>query len=125
MLSSQVNLRKGQTTIFATTRVGVNSPTLECGIKWSRNNRRKPMTYRGHIKNGMVLLDQRVDLPDGTPIRVEIEPLAADFWRSRTIEDLARQHGVGPCTDPTDLGRDWPEGESVDDFLALLRKGRV
>lgn len=28
------------------------------------------MTYRGHIENGKVVLDDGVDLPDGTPVDV-------------------------------------------------------
>jgi hypothetical protein len=30
------------------------------------------MTYRGHIKNGQVVLDQRAQAPDGTPVTVDI-----------------------------------------------------
>ena len=29
------------------------------------------MTYRGHIKNGVVILEDAPSLPDGTPVRVE------------------------------------------------------
>ena len=29
------------------------------------------MTYKGHIKNGVVVLDEQVNLPDGTQVRVE------------------------------------------------------
>jgi hypothetical protein len=29
------------------------------------------MTYRGHIQNGVVVLDERADLPDGTPVAVQ------------------------------------------------------
>lgn len=29
------------------------------------------MTYRGHIQNGVVILDEKVDLPDGTVVRIE------------------------------------------------------
>jgi hypothetical protein len=28
------------------------------------------MTYLGHVKNGVVLLDDAVSLPDGTPVQV-------------------------------------------------------
>jgi len=28
------------------------------------------MTYRGHIKSGVAVLDERVNLPDGTPVRI-------------------------------------------------------
>lgn len=83
------------------------------------------MTYRGHIKNGVPVLDEPVDLPDGTPVRVEVDRADADFWHGKTVEELAREQGVGPCTNPADLAISWPEDESVDDFLALIRRSRV
>ena len=30
------------------------------------------MTFRGHMKNGEVVLDDRVSLPDGTPVNVKV-----------------------------------------------------
>jgi hypothetical protein len=45
----------------------------------------------------------------------------ADFWRSKSVEELAREQGVKPVEDPNDLKGDfWPEDESVDEFLAWL-----
>lgn len=35
------------------------------------------MTYRGHIENGVVVLDEPVNLPDGTT--VSIEPMNAEL----------------------------------------------
>lgn len=29
------------------------------------------MTYRGHIQNGVVILDEQLSLPDGTEVRIE------------------------------------------------------
>jgi hypothetical protein len=83
------------------------------------------MTYRGHIKNGVAVLDERVNLPDGTPVRVEVERIDADFWRNPSAEEVARAQGVEPCVDPDDLAGEWPEDEAIDDFLALIRRGRV
>ena len=43
----------------------------------------------------MVILDQPLPLPDGTPVRVE--PIAfapGDFWQSDSLEELARRQGV-------------------------------
>ncbi len=46
----------------------------------------------------------------------------ADFWRPKSVEDLAREQGVKPVENPNDLKGDfWPEDESVDDFLVWLR----
>ena len=61
------------------------------------------MTYRGHVKNGMVVLDDPVKLPDGAEVRVEVlepkaEPTLADELRSvigsvkGLPSDLARNH---------------------------------
>ena len=34
------------------------------------------MTLRGHIKNGAVVLDGPVDLPEGTDVEVDVRPAA-------------------------------------------------
>jgi hypothetical protein len=83
------------------------------------------MTYRGHIQNGIAVLDGPVNLPDGTPVRVEVDRIDADFWEGKSVEVHAREQGVKPCTDPHDLAGDWPAEESLDDFLALIRGSRV
>ena len=83
------------------------------------------MTYRGHIKNGVAVLDTPVKLPDGTPVQVDVEPDNSEFWRGKSVEESAREQGVRPIRDLDDLAAEWPEGESVDDFLALIRRSRV
>jgi len=35
------------------------------------------MTYRGHIRNGLVVLDEPADLPEGAEVRVELPVRAA------------------------------------------------
>jgi hypothetical protein len=35
------------------------------------------MTYKGHIKNGSVVLDEPVALPDGAEVRVDLIPAQA------------------------------------------------
>ena len=46
----------------------------------------------------------------------------ADFWESKSVEQLATEQDVKPVEDPNDLKGDfWPEDESVDEFLAWLR----
>ncbi|MCY2950887.1 MAG: hypothetical protein NTU53_02795 [Planctomycetota bacterium] len=32
------------------------------------------MTYRGHIKNGVVVLDEPAELPEGAEVKVELDP---------------------------------------------------
>ena len=83
------------------------------------------MTYRAHIKNGAAVLDGRVKLPDGTPVQVGVEPLDSAFWHGQSIQELARQQQVQSCENLDDLAGEWPDGESVDEFLALIRRSRV
>jgi hypothetical protein len=83
------------------------------------------MTYRGHIKNGVAVLDNPVKLPEGTPVQIGIDPRESAFWRGQSIEELARAQNAEPCDDPDKLAGEWPEDESLDDFLALIRRSRV
>jgi hypothetical protein len=82
------------------------------------------MTYRGRIKNGVAVLEGSVTLPDGTAVRVEVEPADSDFWRAKTVEELAAEQGAGYIANPADLAIDWPEEDSLDEFLALVREVR-
>ena len=70
------------------------------------------------------MLDDAAKLPDGTPVRVEVERRDSDFWNGKSVEELAREQGVKPCINPADLAIDWPDEDSVDDFLALIREVR-
>jgi hypothetical protein len=84
------------------------------------------MTYRGHIRNGVVVFEAGAPvLPDRTPVRVEVDRLERAFWEGKSLEELAREQGVKPATSKNGLVGEWPENESVDDFLALIRGARV
>jgi hypothetical protein len=75
------------------------------------------MSYQGRIEKGMVVLDQPLPLPDGTPVRVEaIIPLPADFWQSCSLDELARRQGVPTPGAVEDLLGGWPADELNDDF---------
>ena len=82
------------------------------------------MTYRGRIKNGVAVLDTPGELPEGTRVRVEAEPTGSEFWSGKTVEELAHEQGTQPIDNLAHLAIDWPEGESVDEFLALVREVR-
>lgn len=72
------------------------------------------MSYQGHIKNGLVIFDEPISLPEGTPVRVE--PIASmDFWQTWSLEDLARRQGVVFKEGEEILGG-WPEDELNDGF---------
>ncbi|MGA2233517.1 MAG: hypothetical protein ABSH22_21640 [Tepidisphaeraceae bacterium] len=82
------------------------------------------MAYRGRVKNGVVVLDSPVALPDGTRVRVEVETAQPDFRIGKSVEELAREQGVKPVSDLSKLTIAWPEDESVNEFLALVREVR-
>ena len=53
------------------------------------------MSYQGHVEKGMVVLDQPLPLPDGTPVLVEPIPIASGvFWQSFSLDELAQRQGV-------------------------------
>ena len=83
------------------------------------------MTYRGHIKNGVAVLDTPVGWPDGTPVRIEVERSDSVFWQNKSVLELANEQGVKACTDPADLAGDSRADESIDDFLDLIKRSRV
>ncbi len=82
------------------------------------------MTYLGHIKNGVAVLDTPITLPDGTPVRVEVSPGNSEFWRGKSVDELAREQGVHPIKSLSELAIDWPKEDSVDEFLSLIREVR-
>jgi hypothetical protein len=82
------------------------------------------MSYLGHIKNGVAVLDTPIVLPDGTRVRAEVEQADAEFWRGKSVEELASEQGVQPIHRLENLAIDWPEEDSVDEFLALIREVR-
>ncbi len=82
------------------------------------------MTYRGRIKNGVAVLETPVVLPDGTRVRVEVEGADSEFWDDKSPEELAGEQGVQPNTDLAKLAIDWPQEDSVDDLMALVRQVR-
>ena len=82
------------------------------------------MTYRGHIKNGVAVPDTPVELPDGTAVRIELDHAESQFWHTSTVQELSRQQGVIPAQSLNDLTIDWPDDDSVDDLVAMLREVR-
>ena len=69
------------------------------------------MTYRGHVRNGTVVLDTPAELPEGATVEVNVI-VAPDRDRPpiTSIEELR--------------GEDVGEDEFGDDFDATLRKWR-
>ncbi|NLX96292.1 MAG: hypothetical protein GXY83_08950 [Rhodopirellula sp.] len=81
------------------------------------------MTYRGHIKNGVAVLDEPTDLPEGTPVLIQpVETFG--FQENLSIAQLIERQQVRPVTHPADLAGDWPLGDSLEEFLSAVREGR-
>ena len=54
------------------------------------------ITVRGHIKNGAVVLDEPVKLPDGMDVEVEVRPLADADEGPTLYERLRDLIGIAP-----------------------------
>ena len=80
-----------------------------------------------HSLNGSrVVITLLPDAGSGRPLVVSIAPTGDDdFWRAPDLEELIAVQGARPIRSILDLKADfWPEGESVDDFLAAAMQGR-
>ena len=69
------------------------------------------MTYRGHVEDGAIVLDEPMDLPEGTLVRVELAVLdsaKAEDAAPSLAESLASVIGAG-------LPVDWSENH--DEYL--------
>jgi hypothetical protein len=83
------------------------------------------MSYHGRVENGMVVTNQPLPLPNGTPVRVEPMAPPADFWRPASLDELARLQGVSPPASTEELVGGWPADELNDDFDDALTGWRV
>ena len=79
------------------------------------------MTYRGHMQNGVAVLDAPANLPDGTPVRIEVERVESPFWQNKSIAELLEDRAPSSAHTLEDLAGDWPEEDSIDQFLAFIR----
>jgi len=57
---------------------------------------------------------------------IESSKNADDFYTVLDVETLAKQQGVGPFNFAVarQLGKFWPEDESIDEFIATVRQWR-
>ena len=46
------------------------------------------MTYRGHVKNGVVVLDEPVKLPEGAEVKVDLAAASSDSTMDEEIPTL-------------------------------------
>ena len=81
------------------------------------------MTYRGRIKNGVAVLEQKAALPEGTAVLIQPAD-AFSFNENLSLAELMQRQQVQPISATSDLAGDWPAEDSLDDFLAEVREGR-
>jgi len=87
------------------------------------------MTLKGHIRNGNVVLESKVPLPEGAEVEVVVrEPRRKKkkrdrFWDGLTVEELAAEQGVVPVP-VEELFGGWPPEEINDGFDKAVRKWR-
>jgi hypothetical protein len=46
------------------------------------------MTYRGHIKNGSVVIDEPIALPDGAEVTVDLVPVQPPVPLAELLKDV-------------------------------------
>lgn len=95
------------------------------------------MDFRGIFENGHIRPTEPTPLPDGTVVEFHAlshdDDAAHESLRSsdaqaranKSIEEIAEAQGVKPLRSGDDLRGDWPDDDSIDDFLAWLRQSRA
>ena len=72
------------------------------------------LTLRGHIENGMIVVDEGVDLPEGTQVKLTLVDEADEL----DDEDRARLHAA---LDASQVEIDRGEGVPASEVIAGLR----
>jgi len=79
------------------------------------------------FEDGVLRPEGPVDLPAGARgiahIRLADNGSHA-AWQDHTIEQLRIEQGVKPLSELSELAGDWPEEDSIDEFLDFIRRGR-
>jgi hypothetical protein len=89
------------------------------------------MSFKGYVDKGWIRPAEPINLPDGTPVTFTRAKSSSrrgqpSFrnWKSKSLRTLMKEQGVGPLKSLKQLAGDWPAHESLDEFLAFIRKGR-
>lgn len=83
-----------------------------------------PVTVTGRVEHGQIVLPEPLGLPEGTSVEVELRLLPAECWRGVTVEELAKRQQVLRPPSLDELAGDWPEEDSLDEFLANIHRSR-
>lgn len=91
------------------------------------------MDFKGYVDKGWIKPTEPMTLPDGTPVTFTRAKKSASRngksktikgWKSRPLSELAKDQGTAPLKSLDQLAGDWPQTESIDEFLKSVRKGR-
>jgi hypothetical protein len=96
------------------------------------------MEFKGYVDKGWIKPTEPISLPEGTPVvfsaaktrastvrtRKATEQVLIHGWKSQPLADLSRSQGTTPLKSLDQLAGDWPDSNSIDDFLKSVRKGR-
>jgi hypothetical protein len=61
------------------------------------------MTFRGHVKNGQIALDDAVSLPEGAEVSIEVIEQVASATNGLDVSELLMRHAGKGCDLPKDL----------------------
>lgn len=61
------------------------------------------MTYRGHVKSGQIVLDEAVELPEGSAVKVELVTSRDEKPRDDDLNAVLLRHAGKGNDLPTDL----------------------
>ena len=59
------------------------------------------------------IVKMKGSLPENTIVKKRAD---ADFWKEKTLEELAKEQGIGPITDVNSLFGYWPEDADFESF---------
>jgi len=82
------------------------------------------MTYSGYIRNGVAVFEPPVPVADGTRVQIDVVSDTSDFWNGKSLDALASAQGLARHSSSTVLPFGWADGDSVDEFLGLVREAR-
>jgi hypothetical protein len=86
------------------------------------------------VENGIIKPEQAIRLHDGDRGTLRMTDPATtnekkhidrgEFWKNKSVAELAAEQQVKPGARLSDLRGDWPADESIDEFLAEVRRWR-
>lgn len=88
------------------------------------------MEFQGVFDGGVVRPTEPVELPPGTPVEFHcIDSRRAavpshEFWNGGDLSHVTKNASANHPRSVADLRGDWPADDSLDEFLAELRRMR-